>query len=178
MNRIAISYFKTPFGELILGTYQQELCLCDWRYRKMRNEIDKRIQKGLESEYFEDETTAIQNTKKQLNEFFKNERKSFEIPLLLVGTDFQKSVWNELIKIPFGKTCSYLELSQKMGDVKAIRAVASANGANAISIIIPCHRIIGSDGKMIGYAGGLNVKKKLLQLEGAIHIQGQLNLFN
>jgi methylated-DNA-[protein]-cysteine S-methyltransferase len=178
MDRIAISYFKTSLGELILGSYKEELCLCDWRYRKMRNEIDNRIQKGLESQYIEDETLAIIETKKQLNEFFKSDRKSFEIPLLLVGTDFQKSVWNELIKIPFGKTISYLELSQKLGDVKAIRAVASANGANAISIIIPCHRIIGSDGKMIGYAGGLNVKKKLLQLEGSIPIQGQLNLFN
>lgn len=178
MNRIAINYFKTPFGELILGTYQEELCLCDWRYRKMRNEIDKRIQKGLESEYYEEETLLIQETKKQLNEYFKAKRKSFEIPILFVGTDFQKSVWNELIKIPYGKTSSYLELSKKLGDAKAIRAVASANGANAISIIIPCHRIIGSDGKMVGYAGGLQVKKKLLQLEGAIQIQGQLNLFN
>ena len=83
----------------------------------------------------------------------------------MVGTDFQKSVWEALMNIPYGKTVSYLELSQNIGKPKAVRAVANANGANALSLFIPCHRIIGKDGSLTGYAGGLEIKKKLLELE-------------
>jgi methylated-DNA-[protein]-cysteine S-methyltransferase len=177
MERISIQYFKTPLGELILGSFQDKLCLCDWRYRKMRDEIDNRIQKGLGLKYFEEESSVIQAAKEQLNEYLNGQRKEFSILLLLVGSDFQKSVWNELLKVPFGKTETYLGLSKKLGNEKAIRAVASANGANAISIFVPCHRIIGSDGKLIGYAGGIGAKKKLLRLEGSAHDGGQLSLF-
>ena len=112
----------------------------------------------------------IEQTITQLIEYFDGVRKNFDIPLLTIGTDFQKSVWDGLIKIPYGTTASYLELSKNIGYEKAVRAVASANGANAISILIPCHRIIGSNGDLVGYAGGLPVKKKLLELES--------NLFN
>ena len=162
---ISIQYYKTPVGELILGSYDNQLCLADWRYRKMRRTIDTRIQKGLKTEYVEESSEVIVETMKQLDEYFANERKTFDIPLLMVGTDFQKSVWQGLIKIPYGTTASYLELSKNIGNEKAVRAVASANGANAISIMIPCHRIIGSDGALTGYAGGLPIKKKLLELE-------------
>lgn len=173
-NNILISNFKTPYGELIIGDYQNQLCICDWRYRKMRNQIDKRIQEGLKAEYLEGTSEVIEDCKKQLNEYFKRERQVFDLPLLLVGTDFQKRVWEKLIEIPFGNTNSYLGLSKDLGDEKAIRAVATANGANAISIIIPCHRIIGSNGKLIGYAGGLPAKQKLLELEEAL---AQYSLF-
>lgn len=164
-NKINIQYFKTQYGELILGSFENKLCLCDWRYRKMRKEIDQRIQSGLDAEYVEEETDVILETKKQLHEYFKKERKEFDIPLKLVGTNFQQNIWNELLNISYGKTETYLGLSKKIQNTKAIRAVAAANGANAISIIVPCHRIIGSDGDLIGYAGGLNIKRKLLQLE-------------
>ena len=176
-NKINIEYFKTSYGELILGSFNDKLCLCDWRFRKMRASIDNRIQKELNADYKIEETSVMQNTKLQLNEYFNGDRKVFDIPLLLIGTDFQKSVWNELLKIPYGKTDTYLELSKKLENEKAIRAVASANGANAIAFIVPCHRIIGSDGKLIGYAGGLNVKKKLLQLESDKQIPEQMQLF-
>ena len=162
---ISIQYYKTPVGELILGSYDNKLCLADWRYRKMRSTIDSRIQKGLNAKYVEESSEVIVEAMKQFDEYFTHERQSFDIPLLMVGTDFQKSVWQGLIKIPYGTTASYLELSQNIGNEKAVRAVASANGANAISIMIPCHRIIGSDGSLTGYAGGLPVKKKLLELE-------------
>jgi methylated-DNA-[protein]-cysteine S-methyltransferase len=177
MDKISIQYFKSPVGELILGTYNEQLCLADWRYRKMRAEIDARIQNGLKSEYVEENSPIIHVAINQLTEYFNSERKEFVIPLKLVGTDFQKSVWEELLKIPFGKTETYLGLSGKLGNEKAIRAVASANGANAISIIIPCHRIIGSDGKLVGYAGGLQAKKKLLDLEGVGQKNLQMSLF-
>jgi len=103
--------------------------------------------------------------KKQLDEYFTNKREIFDIPLDLKGTDFQKIVWSELLKIPYGKTISYKELSLRLGDVKAIRAVGAANGANPVSIIVPCHRVIGSDGSLTGYAGGLWRKKWLLEHE-------------
>lgn len=176
MGEINIAYFPTDYGELILGSFNEQLCLCDWRYRKMRDTIDQRIQKGLNAAFVEDISATIEQAKLQLTQYFNQEITSFDIPLLTVGTDFQKSVWNELQNIPYGKTDSYLGLSKKMGNEKAIRAIASANGANALSIFIPCHRIIGSDGSLIGYAGGTETKKKLLMLEGAIQ-ENQLQLF-
>ena len=173
---INIEYFKTPFGELILGEYDNALCLCDWRYRKMRDSIDARIKKHLKSQFVEEKSSLIQEAKMQLGQYFDGKRTEFELPLLLIGTDFQKKVWNTLLQIPYGKTLSYSKLSDILGNKKAIRAVASANGANALAIIVPCHRIIGRDGRMIGYAGGQEVKKKLLKLEKALPTN-QLDLF-
>lgn len=105
----------------------------------------------------------------QLNEYFAGNRKKFNVPLDIDGSEFQKRVWNELQKIPYGKTISYKSLSDKLGDVKAIRAVGKANGQNPIAIIIPCHRVIGANGSLVGYAGGLAIKEKLLHLEGALN---------
>lgn len=175
-NKLNIEYFKTPFGELILGSFENKLCIADWRYRKMRAAIDKRIQGSLKAEYIEEASDIINETKAQLSQYFNGERKAFDLPVLFVGTEFQKSVWDALQQIPYGKTVSYLELSKNLNNEKAIRAVASANGANAISIIVPCHRIIGSDGSLVGYAGGLNTKMKLLTLENALN-KPQLSLF-
>ncbi len=165
---INIQYYQTPVGEIILGSFEGKLCMADWRYRKMRNRIDSRLQQGLKAEYVEQDSPVLEQTRIQLDEYFNRARKTFDIPLLMVGTDFQKQVWQGLIDIPYGMTCSYLELSKNIGNEKAVRAVASANGANAISIMIPCHRIIGSDGSLVGYAGGLAAKKKLLLLEQSL----------
>jgi methylated-DNA-[protein]-cysteine S-methyltransferase len=104
----------------------------------------------------------------QLREYFEGERKTFSLTLNPTGTDFQKRVWEELQQIPYGKTISYLELSKKLGDVKAIRAVAAANGQNPLWIVVPCHRVIGSDGSLTGYAGGLHRKKWLLEHESPV----------
>lgn len=108
---------------------------------------------------------VLEDAAYQLQEYFEGKRKSFDLELNPLGTDFQKKVWKALLDIPFGKTLSYLELSKKLGDVKAIRAVAAANGKNPLWIVVPCHRIIGSDGSLIGYAGGLHRKKWLLEHE-------------
>lgn len=176
MNIIYISDFKTPYGALTLGSFEDQLCICDWKFRKMRLQVDQRIQKGLNAEFQEGETPVIDLTRQQLTEYFEGKRTDFSVPLNLVGTDFQQTVWNALQQIPFGKTASYLELSKSLNNVKAIRAVAAANGANALSILIPCHRIIGSQGELIGYAGGLDAKKKLLELENP-HKEMQMKLF-
>ena len=111
---------------------------------------------------------ALIDAKNQLEEYFEGNRNQFSLKFNPKGTDFQRKVWQELQQIPFGKTCSYLELSKKLGDVKAIRAVASANGKNPLWIVIPCHRVIGTDGSLTGYAGGLWRKKWLLEHENPI----------
>lgn len=113
------------------------------------------------------EDPKVVNAFKQLKEYFGRQRKGFDLPLELLGTEFQKKVWNELTKIPYGETISYGELANRMGDKNLMRAVAMANGANPIPIIIPCHRVIGADGSLTGYGGGLDVKQKLLELEGS-----------
>jgi methylated-DNA-[protein]-cysteine S-methyltransferase len=108
---------------------------------------------------------ALTDAVAQLQDYFKGERNTFDFKLNPEGTDFQKKVWNALLEIPYGKTMSYHQLSVQLGDVKAIRAVASANGKNPLWIVVPCHRVIGSDGSLTGYAGGLWRKKWLLEHE-------------
>jgi methylated-DNA-[protein]-cysteine S-methyltransferase len=176
MKTIFITEFETDFGTLILGDFEGKLCLCDWKFRKMRTQINQRIKTGLQAEFQSKTTELLIETQRQLNAYFVGETQVFDLPLQFVGTEFQQKVWNQLLEIKFGETDSYLSLSKKLANQKAIRAVASANGANAISIIVPCHRIIGSNGELIGYAGGLAAKKKLLELENPA-LQNQLSLF-
>jgi methylated-DNA-[protein]-cysteine S-methyltransferase len=115
--------------------------------------------------------SELQEAVSQLSDYFDGKRKDFNFKLNPKGTDFQQKVWQELGNIPFGKTISYLDLSKKLGDVKAIRAVASANGKNPLWIVIPCHRVIGTDGSLTGYAGGLSRKKWLLEHENPTNQQ-------
>lgn len=117
---------------------------------------------------------VLQNAVTQLQEYFDGKRTHFDFQLNPVGTEFQQKVWKGLFEIPFGKTMSYLELAKQLGDVKAIRAVASANGKNPLWIVVPCHRVIGTDGSLTGYAGGLWRKKWLLEHENP---SKQQNLF-
>lgn len=118
---------------------------------------------------------VLKKASQQLTEYLNGNRKVFDLPLDPDGTDFQKRVWNMLLTIPYGKTLSYAQMAEKLGNPKVIRAAASANGKNPISIVIPCHRVIGSDGSLVGYGGGLENKQFLLELENA---NGILNLFS
>lgn len=113
----------------------------------------------------------LKDAVKQLQEYFEGKRTTFNFPINPKGTDFQQKVWKALLEIPYGKTTSYMDLSKKLGDVKAIRAVASANGKNPLWIVVPCHRVIGSDGSLTGYAGGLWRKKWLLEHENPLKQQ-------
>jgi len=108
---------------------------------------------------------GMQECIRQLDEYFAGKRRTFYMDFDLRGTEFQKKVWNELLNIPYGKTISYLELARRLGDEKVIRAAGTANGKNPLAIIIPCHRVIGSDGKLVGYAGGMHRKQWLLEFE-------------
>lgn len=173
---ITIMEYQSPVGELILGECKGKICICDWKYRKQREQIDSRIQKYTGSIIKEGSNDTLDFLANELDAYFRQQLTDFKSPILFCGTDFQISVWKALQTISYGKTSSYLELSKQLGNELAIRAVASANGANALSIIVPCHRIIGSDGSLVGYAGGIEAKKKLLQLEGA-NVDGQLEMF-
>jgi methylated-DNA-[protein]-cysteine S-methyltransferase len=173
MNQINIQYYKSKIGELIMGSFEEKLCLLDFKYRRMRKTVDSRIKKGLNADYIEQDDRVLQETKNQFDEYLSGERKEFDIPVLMVGSDFQKNVWKALMKVPYGTTATYLQLAKSIGNENAVRAVAAANGANAIAIIIPCHRIIGSDGKLVGYGGGLPVKKRLLKLEQSKSIKNE-----
>lgn len=165
MNNIHIQYIHTIIGDLILGTYENKLCLLNYTQKKTRNTVDQRVKKGLNADFIECENDLLLETKKQLDQYLHEGRKSLDVEFLMIGTDFQKSVWRALLEVPYGATASYLELAQKIGNKKAVRAVANANGANAMSVLIPCHRIIGSTGKLVGYGGGLSAKEKLLNIE-------------
>lgn len=159
-----IAYLETPIGQLkIVG---------DGDALKMVI-----FTEGDEKESLEELTPIVANAKEQLKEYFEGKREKFDLELSPEGTDFQRSVWDELLKVPFGKTSTYAKQSIKLGDIKKIRAVGTANGKNPISIIIPCHRIIGSDGSLTGYAGGLHRKEWLLKHERALPRQEQMELF-
>lgn len=164
-DEISIQYYKSPYGELLIGSHEGSLCLLDWRYWTMRQQVDIRIQQGLDAEYVEQSSDVIVDTIKQLKQYDAKEHIQFDVPIKTVGSDFQKKVWKALQEIPYGETTTYTQLAHSISNDKAVRAVASANGANALSIIIPCHRVIASNGDLAGYAGGLQAKKQLLQLE-------------
>lgn len=166
MKTIQIQYYHSPAGELILGSFEDELCLCDWMIEKRRDRIDLRIQKMLDVRYIIGSSAVIEKAVAELDDYFARRSTTFDIPLLFVGTDFQKRVWNKLLEIPYGHTVSYGEMARQLGCPKAVRAVANANGANALSIFAPCHRVIGSNSRLVGYAGGLEAKRILLELEG------------
>lgn len=164
-GRIMIQHYESPCGLLILGSYEDALCLCDWQVEKHREYVDNRLRRLLQADMAFGTSDVLEMAVGQLNEYFAGERTLFDIPLLFVGTEFQKTVWNDLLRIPYGQTISYGEMAQRIGKSKAVRAVANANGANAISIFAPCHRVIGSDHTLTGYGGGLETKRKLLELE-------------
>ena len=165
-NIIKIKSYESPCGILMLGSFGDKLCLCDWQVEKHRTHVDRRLKRILNAEFAKGTSEVIEKAMKQLDEFFTGTRREFDVPLLFVGTDFQKTVWNELLKIPYGQTISYGEMARRIGMPKAVRAVANANGANSMSIFAPCHRVIGSDHSLTGYGGGLAAKRKLLELEG------------
>ncbi len=163
---LCIQYYDSPCGEIILGVTGGELCLCDWMGKDCAVKNLRRIVTTLNAELREESSPVLELTKTQLDEYFAGGRKTFDIPLHPIGTAFQKRVWRALLEIPFGETRTYKEIACQAASAKAVRAVAQAIGANGICIIVPCHRVIGSDGSLTGFAGGLGIKKALLDAEG------------
>jgi len=160
-------HFESPLGNIGIGTdgtFITEVHFCDNTGSGCLPEDDR------------DFHPLLIRCKTELDGFFQGKLTKFTVPVRQAGTPFQQSVWNELLKIPFGKTFTYLELSKRIGDPNAIRAVGTSNGKNKIAIIVPCHRVIGSDGSLTGYAGGLSRKHWLLEHEMKI-AHGMQTLF-
>ena len=162
---IVTTTISTPVGELLAGATEHGICLLDWPHRRMIESIKHRISSGLEMDFEEGDHWYFGTLRDQLLEYFGGVRTEFDLPLDLVGSEFQKSVWRALLRIPFGETKSYKAQSIYLENEKAIRAVAKANGENGLAILIPCHRVIGENGDMVGYAGGLRAKEWLLRHE-------------
>jgi methylated-DNA-[protein]-cysteine S-methyltransferase len=142
--------FSSPLGFLIIKSDGQsitEICFSETEIQETKT------------------CKVLEDCKEQLENYFSGKVLVFDLPLRAEGTEFQQKVWNELLKIPYGETITYMELAERLGDPKAIRAVGTANGRNPVAIIIPCHRVIGAGNKLTGYAGGIGRKRKLLELE-------------
>ncbi len=148
------STYYSPFGKLLIEANEEFLLTVIFDDSKEND--------------FKDKNSIIDNCSQQLDEYFKGKRVSFDLPLKLAGTDFQKEVWGIVSNIPKGKTVSYKNIAQELDNIGAIRAIGKANGDNKFHLIIPCHRVIGSDGSLTGYAGGLAIKERLLIFEEAI----------
>ena len=146
-----ICFYDTPVGKLIIGEKNGSITRVTWTQ--------------LPKTYLQEETELILQCKNQLEEYFRGERKTFDLPLAPKGTEFQQKVWSALQEIPYGEVRSYKDIAEKVGNPKAARAVGMANNRNPIAILIPCHRVVGANGKLVGYAGGMEQKEKLLNLE-------------
>lgn len=162
---VAIAFIDTDLGTMIAGATDKGICMLEYAdYDALETEL-KQLAAAFKAPLSESEHVLFGPLRRQLGEYFRGERREFDIPLDPVGTDFQKQVWQALLRIPYGSTSSYAKQAQLVGNPSAVRAVANANGKNKISILLPCHRIIGSDGSLTGYGGELWRKKKLLDLE-------------
>jgi len=164
-NTILISRLTTPLGPMFVCATDQGICLLEFVDRRMLETEFKDLQRLLKATIIAGENSHIEQTKTEIEEYFSGTRKVFGVALHTPGTEFQNIVWNNLQTIDYGKTNSYQQQAEKIGNPKAIRAMASANGHNRISIIIPCHRVIGKDGQMTGYGGGIERKRWLIQHE-------------
>lgn len=164
---INITRFETPLGPMFACANEEGICLLEFTDRRMLETEFKDLSKRLDATILQGDSKYFESLIQQLNEYFEGKRKEFDIPLALIGTDFQKEVWKELMRIPYGTTRSYKQQAIALNNLPAIRAVANANGMNKISIIVPCHRVIGEDGSMTGYGGGIWRKKRLLDIEQA-----------
>lgn len=170
MNRekaILTMTYHSPCGDLLLGSYEEALCLCDWASKPKRAVTDAMIRRLSEAEYIAMPSEVTRLAARQLDEYFAGRRRYFDVPLRMFGTEFRRRVWQAIGEVPYGDTISYGELAERVGDSRAVRAVAAAVWANPVSIFVPCHRIVGRDGALVGYAGGLEAKRRLLELEGA-----------
>ena len=178
-SMITINRIPTPLGPMMIGATDEGLCLLEFTDRRMPETQIETLKKRFKAEMVTGKHPMIDLVTKQLEEYFAGKRKGFDVPLSVPGTEFQEKVWKELTTIPYGITRSYKQQANAIGNVRAVRAVARANGENRISIIIPCHRIIGSDGSIVGYGGGIHRKQWLLkhEFENSVDFLDHLHVF-
>lgn len=175
MEDIIVSTYQSPVGEMILGAFEGRLCLCDWAEGRQRKRIDMRTRRMLSSRCRNGQSEVIDKAGAWLDHYFSGGRSDFPLPILLTGSDFQKRVWSELMHVAYGTTTTYSVLARSIGRPEAVRAVASAVATNPISVFVPCHRVIGADGTLTGYNGGLDAKRFLLDLERTYSQQYTIN---
>lgn len=166
-DEILSTEFETPIGKMIAGATSIGICLLEFDEPERLEKHKKHFLKNRNSVIKQGKSPYFEELGKQISAYFDKKLVEFSVPLDLIGSEFQLQVWNELLKIPFGHTRSYKQQSIAIGNVKSIRAVASANGDNTVSIIVPCHRVIGSDGSLTGYGGKIWRKKFLLEFESS-----------
>lgn len=162
---VNVTRIPTPLGPMLAGATDEGVCLLEFVDRRMIETQLARLRRYLDAELLSGGNRHFETLERQLAEYFDGRRKEFDVPLVVPGTPFQKKVWDALMQIPYGETRSYAEQAKAIGNPKAVRAVAKANGDNRVGIIIPCHRVIGSNGELTGYGGGLWRKRHLLDLE-------------
>lgn len=168
MITIITARHASPIGDIIIGSCDNRLYLCYKCGDKLQAAIDRHLRRHLSDndlQYINGTSDVIRHAASQLDKYFDRKRTTFDIPLSLIGTAFQRTVWRALAEIPYGTTASYKELALRAGNPLAVRAVASAIAINPLTIFIPCHRIIGSDRRLTGYSGGLEAKKFMLEME-------------
>lgn len=158
-------YLNTPLGEMIVCATDIGICLLEFTDRKHYEKQLNNLKSSLDTELADEINSHIELLENELKDYFLGNLTNFTVTLDMIGTDFQKQVWHQLIAIPHGKTTTYQKQALAMGKPKSVRAVANANGMNKIAIIIPCHRVVGSNGKLTGYAGGLGRKEWLINHE-------------
>ncbi len=161
--------YSSPCGDLILASARDRLCLCDWSGKPCAGRNMRRLARLLDADFAERPSAVLEQARRQLDEYFAGARRTFGIRLLPMGTAFQLRVWDALLEIPYGETRTYKDIALRTGSPGGVRAVAQAIGANGISIIVPCHRVIGSNRSLTGFAGGLEAKAMLLETEGLGH---------
>ncbi|HEY7924714.1 MAG TPA: methylated-DNA--[protein]-cysteine S-methyltransferase [Vicinamibacteria bacterium] len=169
------AWLRTPLGPMIAAATSQGVCLLEFTDRRMLEAQLDTLGRRLKLPLVPGEHALLDQLKRELAEYFAGERRAFEVPLHVSGSPFQERVWQELLRIPYGKTCSYQDVAKKTGSPDAVRAVGTANGMNRIAIVIPCHRVVNKGGKLGGYGGGLWRKQRLLGLEQGQRIEGLLS---
>lgn len=171
MENILTCKFPSPLGELTLASYAGSLVMCDFGWSPRHQANCRRLAKGLGAEFTQGDSPVLEQARRELEAYFAGSSAAFRTPLRFVGTPFQCRVWEQLTSIPYGTAITYAQQAEELGCPSAVRAVAAANGSNSIAIFAPCHRVVGSGGKLTGYAGGLDRKQLLLDIEGAVSIR-------
>jgi AraC family transcriptional regulator of adaptative response/methylated-DNA-[protein]-cysteine methyltransferase len=162
---IKVTRTATPLGPMLIGCTADALVLLEFVDRRQLAAQIERVGRRTKAVFVPDESPLAERTSTQVREYFEGSRRAFAVPLQLVGSSFEREVWEALLEIPFGETRSYADVARRVGRGAAVRAVGRANSMNAVAVVVPCHRVVGSDGRLVGYGGGLWRKERLLELE-------------
>lgn len=156
---------QTPVGDMVLGSITDKICFLEFYLPERYKEMSGKLRKVFDAELIEGTNDVIEQAEKELQEYFAGKRKNFTVPLDLRGTEFELKIWDQLLKIPYGQVCSYSDIAKRIHNPKSVRAVGGANHSNPVAIIVPCHRVVGKNGSLTGYGGGMDKKRLLLDLE-------------